>query len=404
MLQQQNQKLDRDLEERMRKLNKNFPRYGELFSLEPVDSGSAQKLLAPGEALISYFTLDDRFLVWLLRKDKELLYRDMQIKKEDLKKLVGRVRNSLDQSKNTDPRLLMAFDVDGSYHLYKLLFLSFRDQLNGVKQLIIVPDEVLLPVPFAALVTRNEEESYKKLAELYEKSEKINPVDQKTLLQYRQLSWLINDYPISILPSATSLRALRQIPPPKQKETERLIAFGDPVLEGKGTAKGGLMLASRGAIVPVEEIRKLNRLPGTKHELEAVAKALKVSPTNSLYQQATKPMVVKLNDWGRLANAQVVAFATHGLISAELKGLKEPALVLTPPETPTEEDNGLLGLEDVLKFKLDSADWVVLSACNTASADGSGEGLSGLVRFFSLPVRDRFLFPTGVWRTEQRKI
>ncbi|MGH7768024.1 MAG: CHAT domain-containing protein, partial [Candidatus Binatia bacterium] len=166
--------------------------------------------------------------------------------------------------------------------------------------------------------------------------------------------------------------------------TEPLIAFGDPVLEGNGLQRGGPMLASRGTLIPVEDIRKMNRLPGTRDELQAVAKALGVSPQTSLYlgHQATEPMVTKLNSSGRLAKAEVVAFSTHGLIAGELKGLKEPALVLTPPKEPTEEDDGLLGLEDILKLKLDSADWVILSACNTAAADASGEGLSGLARAF----------------------
>src|SRR5262249_7821275 len=145
------------------------------------------------------------------------------------------------------------------------------------------------------------------------------------------------------------------------------------------------MLASRGNNpIPVEEIRKLNRLPGTRQELQTIAKALNVSPSNAVYldQQATKPAVMELNSVGRMGKAEVVAFATHGLIAGELKGLKEPALVLTPPEKTTEEDNGLLGLEDILTLKLGSADWVVLSACNTGSPDGSGEGLSGLTRAF----------------------
>jgi len=57
-------------------------------------------------------------------------------------------------------------------------------------------------------------------------------------------------------------------------------------------------------------------------------------------------------------------------------------LVLTPPEKPSEKDDGLLDLEDIVRLKLDNTDWVILSACNTAAADGSGEGLSGLVRAF----------------------
>src|SRR6202030_4187530 len=86
------------------------------------------------------------------------------------------------------------------------------------------------------------------------------------------------------------------------------------------------------------------------------------------------------------ARARVVHFATHGLIAGELKGLAEPALVLTPPadDTPARApalDDGLLKASAVAELKL-NADWVVLSACNTAAGDGNAEALSGLARAF----------------------
>ena len=56
--------------------------------------------------------------------------------------------------------------------------------------------------------------------------------------------------------------------------------------------------------------------------------------------------------------------------------------MLTPPETVSETDDGLLTASEVASLKL-SADWVVLSACNTASgADSGAEALSGLARAF----------------------
>jgi CHAT domain-containing protein len=62
----------------------------------------------------------------------------------------------------------------------------------------------------------------------------------------------------------------------------------------------------------------------------------------------------------------------------------EPALILSPPQIATEEDDGLLTASEITQLKLD-ADWVVLSACNTA-AGGSGkpnaEAFSGLARAF----------------------
>ena len=78
----------------------------------------------------------------------------------------------------------------------------------------------------------------------------------------------------------------------------------------------------------------------------------------------------------------MLVFATHALLAGELTGLTQPALVLTPPATPSDQDDGLLALEDIVGLKLPQTSWVILSACNTAADDGSGEALSGLARAF----------------------
>ena len=63
-----------------------------------------------------------------------------------------------------------------------------------------------------------------------------------------------------------------------------------------------------------------------------------------------------------LDNTQIISFATHGLVSGEINGSIEPALVLTPPKTVTAIDDGLLiisgKLNDNISFeKLDKAIW-----------------------------------------------
>ena len=63
-------------------------------------------------------------------------------------------------------------------------------------------------------------------------------------------------------------------------------------------------------------------------------------------------------------------FATHGLLSNEVKGINEPGLVFTPPANPSAEDDGVLTASEAAQLNL-SADWVILSACNTAGADGA---------------------------------
>ena len=83
-----------------------------------------------------------------------------------------------------------------------------------------------------------------------------------------------------------------------------------------------------------------------------------------------------------LSRFRIVAFATHGLLPGDLEGLTQPALALTAPAIAGVEGDGLLTLEKILPLRLD-ADWVVLSACNTAAGAGAGaEAASGLGRAF----------------------
>jgi CHAT domain-containing protein len=100
-----------------------------------------------------------------------------------------------------------------------------------------------------------------------------------------------------------------------------------------------------------------------------------------------------------------VHFATHGLLASETEMLApsraEPALILSPPEQATEDSSKAFVISltvaseltaqcetsiarspasEIAQLKLD-ADWVVLSACNTAaggSAKPGAEALSGV--------------------------
>jgi CHAT domain-containing protein len=76
----------------------------------------------------------------------------------------------------------------------------------------------------------------------------------------------------------------------------------------------------------------------------------------------------------------MIHFATHGALAGQVSG--NSGLLLTPPDTATESDDGYLSASEVAALKLD-ADWVILSACNTAAGGVEGaEALSGLARAF----------------------
>jgi CHAT domain-containing protein len=126
-------------------------------------------------------------------------------------------------------------------------------------------------------------------------------------------------------------------------------------------------------------------LPDTRGELQAIAATLKADSTQDLLlgARATRDSVLAASRSGALVNKRVLAFATHGLMAGDLPTLTQPALALAATGREDAEPlSALLTLEDVLTLKL-NADWVVLSACNTAAEDGRGdEVMSGLARGF----------------------
>src|SRR5438105_518183 len=111
-----------------------------------------------------------------------------------------------------------------------------------------------------------------------------------------------------------------------------------------------------------------------------IATTLKASDSDVILGAQATEAKVRSTDLSRF---RVVAFATHGILPGELKCKSEPALALTPPATSTADEDGLLDAAEIAQLKLD-ADWVVLSACNTAAPDGKlgGQSFSGLARAF----------------------
>ena len=198
-----------------------------------------------------------------------------------------------------------------------------------------------------------------------------------------------------INPSVSSLIALRARA--ASPNSASFVGFGDPffspgqakVAKGDAQANGnitsrGVRLTPRGAIENSQMshvgIEQLERLPDTRNELLQVAKSLEADPGKDIYvgEKASRNTIRHM----QLADKKIVFFATHALLPGDLDGLYQPALAFSAPSVTGVADDGLLTMDDIMKLKLD-ADWVVLSACNTAAEQGVGaESTSGLSRAF----------------------
>jgi TPR repeat protein/CHAT domain-containing protein len=340
-----------------------YPKYFELAAPKPLKISAVQKLLNDDEALVSYLFGDRKSFVWVVRRN-DWFATTLDIEKSDLDAVVRDIRQGVNSSGITQLSQVPEFPRARAYELYNKIFAPIERMLKGVRHVMAVPDGALKSLPLGVLVTKNPEGSFTDFS------------------GYRQVPWLAKKYALSILPSVNSLRALRAFA--KDGSAEKpFIGFGDPTLNGRPSDSRGVKVASlfsRGPIADARKLQSLGSLPDTANELRAIAKSLGADKS-SIYlgNQATETLV-KSTD---LSKARVLAFATHGLIAGEFKGISEPGLVLTPPENGNEYDDGYLTASEVARLKL-NADWVILSACNTAASDGDtgAEGLSGLARAF----------------------
>ena len=366
-----------------KEIENRFPDYAALVSPKPASIDKARHLLKADEVLVSWYFGDKEGFVWAITKTGETQFHAFPLGREKMAAMVSQLRKSLDAGVATIDDI-PAYDVALSHQLYQSILAPVRGALQGKKVMLAVPHAELGQLPLALLTTQPDLQKYK--------------VKGGDFTEYRKTPWLIRDIAIAQLPSVTALAALRNLPvPPRDRRT--FVGFGDPFfsveqakIAANTAARAANTMATRGIPLKLRsapktsgvssaELALLPRLPDTKEELLEIGKALAADPAQDifLHQQANVARVMEMD----LSNRQVVMFATHGLVPGELDGLAQPALALSAPDVTGEtKGDGLLTMEKILTLNL-NADWVVLSACNTASGEGAGaEAVSGLGRAF----------------------
>ena len=359
-LRRQTEELEKSLDAQTKLISMKFPEYDALVSPKPIPLAETQKLLEVDEAMLMYLVEGQNSFVWALRRDKADFKR-LSITAKELEQAVNQLRRRLDPLQNPGA---LPFDAAAAHELYKKVLAPVESTLVGAKHLIYIADGALQSLPMHVLVTK--------------------PVSDNALP-----AWMADQYAVSVVPSVSALRALRVFSKGRLA-AEPFVGFGDPVL--KGGQAGQRMIAMRAlfargsegagitGIADVDAIRQASPLPETADELRAIAKTLG-APLTSLYldRNATETRAKGMD----LSRYRVIAFATHGVMAGEIQGIAEPGLILTPPEKGSVQDDGYLSASEVAQLKL-NADWVILSACNTAAPDGAAgiEGLSGLAKGF----------------------
>ncbi|MCK5203537.1 MAG: CHAT domain-containing protein, partial [Desulfobacterales bacterium] len=369
-------------------IRKRFPKYSDFADPQPVLLSVAQKHLHPGEVLITIYPAFDRTYVWAIPHKAEIKFAVVPIGKKDLQKTVTYLRKALDSEPGTFGDI-PEFDLAQAHDLYSRLLKPVEKGFAGASDLLVVAHGPLGQLPFSVLPTA---------------PVRLDRNKSELFSNYRKVPWLIRKASIIRLPSVASFVTLRTLP--EGDPSRRAFAgFGDPFFNQEQLAQANTekishkeVIASLGSRLNVRGIRLtktgnldsekitsshlglLNRLPDTATEIRSIAKALDADLTQDIFlgEKASEHQVKTMD----LSDRRVIAFATHALVPGDLDGLNQPAIALSSPSVTGDNEDGLLTMGEVLKLKL-NADWVVLSACNTAAADGAGaEAVSGLGRAF----------------------
>ena len=363
-----------------------FPDYAELVDPKPATVEQARAALRPGEALIATYVGEERTYVWAVPYRGEVKFAAVPKARDNVAFDVAFLRGALDPRARTLGDI-PDFDLSVAYELYRTLFEPVKEGWQDASSLLVVAHGALGQLPFSLLPT-----------------EPVKLSREKDLLfaNSRSVPWLARTHAVTVLPSVAALRTLRSVPP-GDATRRAFVGFGDPwfsaeqaaaaqepviqmaALSGRGELSvRGLPIRLRSLPQMAEfdsaELAQLPRLPDTAGEVRDLALALNADLTRDVFTgKAANEHQVKTMD---MSGYKVIAFATHGLVPGDLNGLTQPALALTSPQVAGVEGDGLLTMGEILGLKLD-ADWVVLSACNTAAAGGAGaEAVSGLGRAF----------------------
>jgi CHAT domain-containing protein len=361
-------------------IDSRFPRYAQLLNPAPPDVKQTREMLDEGEAVLSYYFGDDKGYVFAIPKSGPARVAVLNIGLETLAGKVAHLRRALAPTGISKLADIPAFDGDAAHHLYQDLLEPVASAWKDAKHLMVVSHGALSSLPLTVLMTEQWN---------------VGSGGSEVLFDhYKSAPWLARNHTVTGLPSVASLRTFRGSSGRKTAELA-FAGFGDPFFNASqalestktasaGATRGGFEFKLRSAPqtrgVDSADLGLLPRLPDTRTEIASIAQALKADPARDLFlgKRATEEQVRTM----KLDTYRVIAFATHGLVPGDLNGLNEPALALTSPDVTKGKGDGLLTMGEVMALQL-NADWVVLSACNTAAAEGAGaEAVSGLGRAF----------------------
>lgn len=317
----------------------NYPDYYRLkYDQSYANRENVVDLLAEDEALINYIVSDEEVFALVLDRQNIRFYS------------LGPSDSLSTQIKSLRNLVLSDSSVQYSKlanELYNQLVQPVLPDLDS-KSLVIVPDQALHYLPFEML-----------LKELPQSD------------NYHDLPYLIRDYKISYVPSATVLKMLNDQKISNPQNLFAVAPFNEATIQVETQAAASRYMAN------------LSPLPLTRYETNEIAKIFDEPQTWMEYifpeeikillgREATKSTIETTS----FQNYGFVHFATHAFVNEEDPALSGIAF------WGDQEADGVIYVNDIYNMNM-NADLVVLGACETGLGTVyKGEGMIGFTRAF----------------------
>lgn len=347
-------------------LKTNFSKYPGLENIlkvysTPPSFSEIQKHLNPETLFLEYFISKNHLLIFVI-SDSGISIKSIPID-ENFLALCQSFMQSLrkDSARSQFPEL--------SYQLYQILIEPVLGSIQGKTDLIIIPDEALIQIPFECLLTEKPD------------TQSVSDLD------YKKLPYFLYKQNISYyFSSGLFLRSNTE------KQSQHLVensflgiapTFDDAIFDSDSP----LDLSFISSLIPEEKNATddqnnifYNALPNSRKEVSEIIRSFKNKnyDTKGLYsQQATEDNFKKL-----AGKYKYIHLATHSFVDMNEPDLS--GIAYYHPFFSESENDGVLYAGEIYNMEL-NADLLVLSSCESGSGlIMKGEGVLAVSRGFLL--------------------
>ncbi len=247
--------------------------------------------------------------------------------------------------------------------LYQFLIKPIEPHLNGIDTLTIIPDGILAFIPFETLIDEEGKYLVEKFEIKYSQSIGVTKLiqarhyqERKPMLAFGGAVYDDVSYDVDMINSGAQLALI-------EKQAHSDFASRRSVRNA---------YAALGAV-------EWGNLPGTLSEVKAIEKITQGAEIITR-DKVSEHYIKSLSQRGKLAQYQVIHFATHGLVVPAIPDLS--AIVLSQFKEERNGEDGYLRMGEISKLNI-KADFVNLSACETGLGKiYGGEGVVGLIQSF----------------------